>query len=339
MIGMLFDLTEIFRHISWRNTVYLNRILGLRSVRCLSAFTFVIVIGLANANAADRVWHDKTGKVEIEGELFARNESTAVIESNDADKSLVSLPISELSDEDQAFLKESESKFHAEKAESGMKSWQLRNGKTLDGQVVDYVHHDYAIQRRRGKAYVNDRLYDQLPEGFQYVVNHLVLVTDKIECNDHEDFHHWLLKQHGRTRHVARDGVLMEFGNGDLHPVPFDVFAAKEQAVLQGGFDDWKKHHDDEAAQRRESLHLQTEAAAYQRNAEQQRRISLMSLQTQQYNAGLFDYWQVELIPANGGRSQWVIVPARTSAAASTIAVDQHPGYRSRAIARLWRRH
>ena len=323
--------------------MYLNRNPKSRCVICWSKFVLAInlgvaTFGVANAHAADRVWHDKTGKVEIEGELFARNESTAVIENNDDNDSLVSVPIADLSEEDQTFLKESEVKFHSEKAESGMKAWHLRSGKTLNGQVVDYVHHDYAIQRRRGKAYVNDRLYDQLPEGFQHVVNHLVSETYNIQCKDHKDFHAWLIKQHGRTRHIKSDGVLMEFGNGELHPVPFEAFAAKDRAMLQDGFDDWMKHQDDEEAKSRESLHLQAEAQAYQRDAEEQRRIAQMSLQVQEYNAGVFDYWLVQLIPVNGGRIQWVAIPARTSAQASYLAVNQHPGYHSGSIAKLARR-
>jgi hypothetical protein len=65
-----------------------------------------------------------------------------------------------------------------------------------------------------------------------------------------------------------------------------------------------------------------------------------MQLQLQAYDAGLFDLWEVHLIPAPGIRSGplSVVVPARDSRAATAMALQQYPGFISGAVRRVSRK-
>ena len=62
-----------------------------------------------------------------------------------------------------------------------------------------------------------------------------------------------------------------------------------------------------------------------------------MNLQLQGYNAGLYDLWEVTLIPARGnyGRPMKVVVPGTNSRQATQNALQRYPGARIGPIAKV----
>ena len=131
----------------------------------------------------------------------------------------------------------------------------------------------------------------------------------------------------------------MEFANGDLYGVPFFMFTAKDEALLEPGWKTWLEAEDDHECWADCELELQARAKANRDETLTDRQIQKLQLQLQAYDAGLFDLWEVEILPANGnGTWRRVVVPARDSAAASAAALAQNPGYAARSVAKVQRR-
>lgn len=308
-----------------------------------SSLLFALIAGGLMELSADvveaRQWTDQSGKFQIEATVFARDDAVVVLEKDDTQKTLISVKIESLSDADKKYLLETEEEFHRDRRKSLLKPWHLSNGLIIHGAVIDFVHRDLAVERRRGRAYVNDRPFQALPAAYRDIVKLLAGNKAGHKIASEAEFRLWIREAKGETIQLRCDGVLLELESGDLYPFPFESFKASDAAVLRAGWKDWIDKEHDKEAQRQASLHLQAEAAAYERSAKQLRQVNLLRLQMQEYNAGVFDYWQVEMVPKLGGRSQWVIIPARTSSQAQLLASRQYPAFQPSAVAKLWRRH
>jgi hypothetical protein len=296
----------------------------------------VVTIALVTASASARVWTDATGQYKVEADLVAFNDQTVVLQRKD-DKELGAVPIEKLSQTDQEFLKSKEAADAASKLTSAVQTWTLRDGTKLSGRMVGYARKDITLQRRRGKIYVNDRVFENLPEMYQLMVPKIVAQFERINRPDKDGLEAWLVRQKGLPRTFTLDGVIMEFENGDEYVIPFFFFSNEELQVLQPGWERWLTAHQGKKydEQDNQAFLLQSAAAARQENEQLRRQIAMMQLNVerlqtlQAVEAGLTSLWEVTLYPAagNAGPPLWVVVPGRNSAEASNLALSQNAGY------------
>lgn len=286
-----------------------------------------------------RTWTDSTGNYRIEAALIGFNDATAVLKKEN--RQLVAVPIDKLSKEDRAYLESKEAVEQARQSADAMQTWTMASGLKVVGRIVDYGVRDITIQRRHGKVYVNDHRFDNLPQIYQEMLPKLVSHSENIQLADKRAFDSWVAKLRGESRTFTYEGVLLELENGDVYGVPFFLFSKDDLNILQPGWDRWRAADKDRAKQEQESLLLQTQAQAYQQDRMANQQIAMMQLQMQGYEAGLFDLWEVRLIPGQGvaGPPLSVVVPARDSRSAAAEAVRRNPGYVPGSAAKVRRKY
>lgn len=301
--------------------------------------TAVLLAGLA-PHVAARTWTDKTGHFTLEADLVAFNADSVLLRT--AEKELLTWPLAQLSDDDVKYLESQEATDAVKSTADQKQTWHLRGGTTLVGRVVDYDRRELVIQRRRGKIYVNDRLFSNLPQPYQLMVPRLVGHFENQALDTPQSFEAWVLRQKGQPRSFTVEGVILELETGDEYPVPFLFFTDADRAVLEPGWERWKAANPDSSAQETESLVLQHSAEAYQRDREaaQQQQVSQLQLQLLATAAGVVDMWQVLMLPPPGVAALpvSVVVPARGSADAMIQAKNQYPNYQVGPARRLNRR-
>ena len=154
--------------------------------------------GLA-VSASGREWVDSTGKYSVEADLIAFSNEVAVLKKED--HSLVALPLEKLSKADRDFITSKEATESTRLSADQPQTWTFVGGKKVVGKVVDYGRKDVTIQRRRGKVYVNDRLFDNLPEVYRHMLPKIVAhFDDKIPSDDAKGLETWAANQMGRPR-------------------------------------------------------------------------------------------------------------------------------------------
>lgn len=288
-----------------------------------------------------REWKDKSGNIKVQGTLVAADPKEIVIKLDQPVKGreLLAIEIAQLSDEDQKFVTQDETAGQLKSA-TEKHSWSLKNGLTIFGKVVGFDRRDVTLQRRRGKLYVNDRPYENLPEIYRRMVPKIVEYFEKKTFADDSQFQDWVIAQRAEARTFTCEGVLMEFPNGDEYGIPFFFFKEMELKILEPQWDEWLAAHqanavDDTEEKRQHSLYLQSQAAAYQqaqqKEAYQQEmlQIARMQLQMQAVAAGVTSLWEVYLFPPPGVAAYpiSVVVSARNSFDAGNIAGTNNPGY------------
>jgi hypothetical protein len=292
-----------------------------------------------------RTWSDTSGKWTFEGDLIGVNETTAVVQRSGKKQSLIAIPINQLSKSDQEFLKSKESADQAQRAANEKQTWTTQSGLKVVARVVDYGRRDVTIQRRRGKIYVNDRLFENLNGVQQAVLMRVVSHFENVAIRDKKDLQEWVIKLKAEPRTYTCDGVMLELESGDEYGVPFFLFSEQDLKVLKPGWDRWLAAHEAKerkdqalAEKERESLYLQAEAQAHQRDREQQQKVQEVELGLLAAAAGVTNIWEVELWPNSAmGRPRTVVVPGRDSNAAAQSALAKFPDYKIGSIAKVSR--
>jgi hypothetical protein len=304
--------------------------------RILLPLSFVL-LGISTA-ADGRTWTDSTGNYSIEADFIAFNDSTVVLKK--ANHRLVAVPIDKLSKEDRTYLESKEVAEQARKSAEEMQTWTMASGLKVIGRVVAYGKRDVTIQRRHGKIYVNDRLFDNLPEIPQKMLPKIVSHFEKTEIDGKRGLEEWVKTLRGEPRTYTCEGVVLELENGDEYGVPFFFFAEDELKLLQPGWERWLAADKNREKQEHESFLLQSHAQAYQKDREAKQQIALMQLRMEGYQAGLFDLWEVQLFPGAGMRGPplCVVVPGRDSRSAAQEAVRLNPGYVAGAVGKVIRK-
>jgi hypothetical protein len=301
--------------------------------------TFGVLAALAALAqpAAARQWTDSTGHYKIDAELLGFSDALAVLKKDN--QQLVVIPLEKLSAQDRAYVQSKEAAEAVHAAADKQQVWTMRNGLKVVGKVVDYGRKDITIQRRRGKVYVNDQLLDNLPPIAQRMAPKVIAHFEKTPLETNKDVEKWILTLKGEPRTYHLEGVVLELENGDEHNVPFFFFSDEDLKVLQPGWVRWSAAEKQQAQHEQESLMLQAQAQAYQQDRRFQQQATVMQLELQAYDAGLFDLWEVSLFPGQGvtGAPKMVVVPARNSRAATIEAMQRNPGYVAGAAAKVGR--
>jgi hypothetical protein len=230
-----------------------------------------------------------------------------------------------------------------------LQTWTTVKGLKLVGKVVDYAQREVTIQRRRGRTFVNDQQFVNLPEVYQRILLAVVEHFENFTVANRADLDRWVLSLAGQPKTYKLDGVIMELENGDEYGIPFFLFSEKDRMLLEGGFPAWLKDQGLPAqegstpeaytAPDEHELRLQSLAAAYQQNQEVNRQIALMNLNMQAIQAGLTSAWEVTLYPVSGNPypPRWVITMGRNSEVATQIALQENPGFVSGPVRRVSR--
>lgn len=296
--------------------------------RYLASLSFLFAAAGAAAAMA-RTWTDSTGRYTLDADLIAFSDTTVVVQR--ADHELVAVPIEQLSAKDRDFLTSPQGGQLAQSASGGEQIWNLRDGTKLVGRIVDYTSRDITIQRRRGRIYVNDRVFDNLPEFYQQLLPQVVAQTEQLQRTDRRALEAWLVRQRGEPRTFHVNGVVLEMQNGDEYSVPFNLFSDADLKLLRPGWSEWlsAQKTNDYRMQDDKAFLLRSLAAARQRDREVHREIALMQLKLQAVAAGVTALWEVTLYPIAGHSRPplWVVVPGRDSRQATAAALEQNPGY------------
>ncbi len=282
---------------------------------------------------AAREWRDATGKYSVEADLIASSEDRVVLKRKD-DK-LIAVETAQLSAADKEYLASQEG---AKLGEAGeLQTWTLRRGWKVVGRVVGYGRKEVVIQRRRGRIFVNDRLLNNLPEVYQYMLPRIVSHFEQIELEDARDFTNWVVAQRGEPRKYVVDGVMLELENGDEYAIPFIFFGPEDLKVLQPGWERWLAVHEDAVRRQQEDLYLRAQAEAYQQDRRFNQQIAGLQLLLMAVDVGVVDLWEVYLEPAAGVAAPplVVVVPARNSQQAIDQALSRNPRYVLGAARRL----
>jgi hypothetical protein len=299
---------------------------------------FALWAGLA-VFAHGRTWTDSTGQYRTEADLIAFNDETVVLKKEN--HHLVAIPLTKLSEADQAYLQSKEAAENTRQAGDARQTWTMASGLKVIGRVVDYARKDVTIQRRRGKIYVNDRLFDNLPEVYRKILPKIVSHFEKTDIEDKKGLDSWILKLRGEPKSFTCEGVILELENGDEYGVPFFFFSKDDLALLQAGWNRWVAADKERAKQEQERFLLQSQAQAYQQDRLISQQVAMMQLQMQGYQAGLFDLWEVRLFPGPGVAAPplSVVVPGRDSRSATAEAIRCNPGYVAGAVSRVSRKN
>ena len=304
----------------------------------LAVAIWATVVLVPNVTRA-RVWTDSTGHYTIEADLISFDDKTVVLQRGDHE--LGAVGIDKLSAKDREYLKSEEATKAANQIAAMQQVWTKSDGTKITGQVVEFARRDVTIQRRRGRMYVNDRRFENLPEFYQQMLPEVVSHFENLPRADRRGLEAWLLQQRGQPRTFLIEGVVLELENGDEYAVPFFLLSDDDQKVLKPGWEKWQAAHQEKNYDTQEDLAflLRSLAAAKKRDLQVQREIALMQLNLQAVQAGLTSLWEVTLYPAvgQGGPPLWVVMPGRDSQQATIAALQHNPGFVAGAVRRVSR--
>ncbi len=290
-----------------------------------------LMVSMVPASFA-RDWTDATGKYTIEAELIGFDSTTVVVKKKDGD--MVAVPIERLSEADQKYLESKEAAEVSRRSADETQTWTLRGDFKVAGRVVSYGRKEIVVQRRRGRVYVNDRVFDNLPEIYQKMVPKIVAHHEGISFADEKEFLEWVRKQGGKPHEYVCEGVMLELASGDEYGIPFFFFSDDDLKVLKPGWEQWLATEKDDQERAQHDMMVRSMAEQYQRDKAMDRQIALMQLQLLAVDAGVTDLWEVHLAPGFGV-PVWVVVPGRNSEVAAAQAMRMYPGYAITGIAKV----
>ncbi|NLX97174.1 MAG: hypothetical protein GXY83_13450 [Rhodopirellula sp.] len=295
----------------------------------------ILCICLAST-AESREWTDSSGQYTVDADLIAFNDELAVLKK--ADRDLVAVPLEKLSAEDREYVQSKDAAQVVRQAADQMQTWTFRGGKKAVGRVIDFGRKELAIERRRGKIYVNDRLFENLPQLYQWILPQIINHFEGTTLSDARSLNEWVVRQRGETRRYTLEGVRFELENGDLYGIPFFFFSEDDLKVLKSGWEAWlaAANANNQMELERQNFLLQSHAWAYQQDRMVSQQIAMW-----QAAQDWLDLWEVQMLPRPGvaGGPRSVVVPARNSMAAKQAAAVQNPQYAPGAVRKIRRRN
>ncbi len=333
----------------------------------MAAFRIVVCLFLlavfgqpATAQTESREWTGAHGHYTFTGQMIASSSTQVIVQQDDGQ--LVKVALSDLSEDDQAYVKSKEAQDAMNASDDGMRPWNMRSGLKVNARVVDFAQREVTLVRNLGRIEVNGERYDELPGVYQEMIPRVVGHFEGAELESKRDLMSWMNRQAGgaRSKTYKVDGVLLELEGGGTYVVPLFLFSQADEATLQPSWERWAAAHgaNDEEAKEEESFNLRAQSQSMannpdmaqnqqlaldmQRNQQlgQIARVQQLQLQTQAYNAGLFDLWKVDMVPPNGDWSmgRQVVVQGRNSDEARANALQQAPDWGIVGIAKARRR-
>ena len=293
----------------------------------------ILAVVCVQTQAQSREWCDKSGHYKIKGDLLAQNERSIVLQRSDKKKDLLIIDKKDLCEEDQKFLEE---KAKGERHDKLV----LKNGLELSADVIEYGRREVTLKRSYGRLYVNDTLFKNLPEVYRRMIPNIVTHFEGKTIGSDRELSTWVGQQEGQKKTYTLDGVILELENGDRYGVPFFFFSDADQQRLKPGFSKWSEAAKEERYREDLSLEMKARYESQEQQHQETMQMRRLSLQVQAYDSGLFDLWEVEMLPVGTrpGYGYYVVVPGRNSDQAAEAALTKYPGYNVGSIAKLRRR-
>ena len=284
-----------------------------------------------------RTWACKDRSFKIKGEVVAFNDTTVVLKKED--KNLVAIELNELCEEDLKYFQTEEARKQRAEAADAVHTWTGIDGLKVPGTILEYGRKVIKVQRRRGKVYVDNKLFENMDGLHQKVILKVLSKLENQKIEDGKQLIEWSKKLGGQGKEYTLSGVLLELESGDTIGVPFFMFAPQDREILRPGWQAWLQQQESEEAQDRESFLMRSAALAYQQDRAMNRNIEMLKLDLLATTAGVTQIWKVALIPNQGhwGRPTTVMVTARDSSVAAAKALRAHPGYTIGGISRASR--
>src|SRR5712672_3374851 len=153
----------------------------------------ILIAGLllaAAATAQARLWTDTTGNYKVEADLISFSDKKVVLERTD-DHQLISLQPEELSQADRDYIQSKAGQDVVNALSKALQTWTLQDGTKVVGRVINYGRRQVTLQRQDGKIYVNDHLFENLPEIYQRMIPKIVNFFEKINPVDRQGLEDW----------------------------------------------------------------------------------------------------------------------------------------------------
>lgn len=300
----------------------------------LSVLVAVLAIG---SQLSARQWTDRTGVYRLEASLIGFNDEMVILQRSDGE--LGAFPIEQLSKADQEYLQSKEAEQINAENLGELQTWTMKSGLKVVGRIVDYAKRDITIQRRRGKIYVNNEAYENLPQIYQLMLPRVVEHFEGVDQLDEQGFKQWVKDQRGAPKTYTLEGVVLEMENGNEYVFPFFLFRSSDREVVQADWATWLSERESYERRAEEAFRLQSRLAAYYRDKQIERQIAIVDLNLQAIQSGLTSAWEVTLYPKPGTPypPRWVVVPARNSDQATQTALVQNPGFFAGPVRRISR--
>ncbi|TWU43384.1 hypothetical protein Q31b_24230 [Novipirellula aureliae] len=296
-------------------------------MRSIILFVLVVGNGLLGSFVEARTWTSATGGFAMDGDAVAFNETTVILKKPNGD--LIAVELADLSTEDQDYVKSKEFGETLSKSISEMQTWTSVDGMKIRGRVLAYGRKDLSISRQLGKVVVNGTPFSKADSLHQQLVLKIMSKLEGRPFADERELTQWAKSLGGQPKVYPLEGVLMELESGDKVAVPFFLFASEQREILKPGWQAWLAAEKDEQMQKRESLMMQQEAMAYQREGAERRQIEILRLNLLAAATGATSIWEVGLRPMPGvyGRPTSVMVTAPNSDIATRMAMQNYPGF------------
>ncbi|MFG0264484.1 MAG: SHD1 domain-containing protein [Rhodopirellula sp. JB055] len=295
---------------------------------------FLLVVAVLStasfASAKPRTWTSANGAYKLEGELIGSNDTTAILKRRGSGR-LAAVELQDLSDEDREFVTKL-TKERSSDDDLEMHTWTSREGLKIRARILAYGKKEYTLDRKLGAVTINGKAFSTFDPLHQKLILRVLSVLEDTSLEKESNLNQFVASFKGQPKSYTLEGVLMELASGDQIAVPFFMFSEKDLEVLQAGWENWKKYHEDDEARARENLMMRSEASHYQQSmAQQQQRqqLEVLKFNMAAVRTGLTSIWEVRIAPNPGvyGRPTSVMVSARDSLTATQMVLPNYPGY------------
>lgn len=284
----------------------------------------LVLLLLCAPTVSARMWTDASGMYHQEADLVEFDGQTVVLKK--AEGTLVVVPLEQLSQHDQEFLKSKQAKNEIAGAASKDQTWTLVDGKNFSGKLEKFGKKDLVISRKLGELYVNGKPFDGLPPMRQYIVPLIVGHEEGKTVKTAGQIADVIAARKGADLVYPVTGAVFEIESGETVAVPIWLLSDKDRKVIEPQWNAWLDADKDLKFRDRRQLEQSTLARAIFNEHQRDRLVDhhLQFLQSgTQWNAPKHEF-QVSLTHPNNGTS-YVTITATDQFAAQRIAQAQYP--------------
>ena len=308
---------------------------------------FALMLALALFSPAfceGRLWKAADGKHSIEADLVDFDQTNCVLKKKDG--KLVFVKIDQLSKADQEYLKSKEAVTIHEEAPEAYRTWTLKDGREIVGQIKNYAKKTIQFTRKDGNVFVNNKRFDDLKDWQKYVAEGIASHDSQTDIDSKEKMGSWLARHRPPQIDIPCEGVILQLKDKSIFAAPFYMFTSTDQQYLQNGWDKWQeayaakttgdntKQADNTQKKSNEELQSQLDELKLQlrsrsRLEARERALSMKANQIYIEEAFGNAMWRVNLMPKPGVRlpPRQVVVPGRDSLQAMYVAERRYPQY------------
>jgi hypothetical protein len=293
-----------------------------------ASFAMILLFASVSTLAA-RQWTDATGKYHHEAALVEFDGKLVVLKK--AEGQLIAMPVEQLSQQDQEFLKSKQAKEDIAAAASKDPTWSLIDGKQFTGRVSKFGEKELVISRKLGELYVNGKPFAGLPALRQYILPRIVGHEEGKDIKSASGIQDLFVASKGANLVYRVKGVVFEIESGENVAVPIWLLSDKDRKVIEPQWNAWAAAGKDVKLRDRIQAEQSTLARAafneYQRNRLVEHRLQYFQ-SAAQWNQPPQPQQQFQFevgLTHPSGLHTTVTITASNELAARTAAEQQNP--------------